>query len=470
MPITIEMPKLSDTMTEGTLVRWVKKVGDQIEIGDILAEVETDKATMEMEAFDEGILSEVFVQEGQKVEIGQKLALLLAPGEGKPSGESGPAPKAEKAAPAEAAPKGSEAGQPAAASAQGAQAAGAEDQSEEKRSREEEEVGTANGGQAPAKAAGVEDEQRVKASPLAKKLAAELKVDLNTLTGTGPGGRIVQADVRQASERAPAPAKAKQPEAAPPAAAPAPAKAPPSAAPQPVAAAAAPEDKRIPLTGMRRAIATRLLEAKTTIPHFYLQAEIDAEPMVKLRQELNATLEAAGQPKLTVNDFFLKATAQAATKVPQANASFDGDAVVQFANVQLACAVAVEDGLVTPVIRQAQTKSIGRISAEIKDLAGRARSKKLKPEDYQGGTITVSNLGGYGVEQFFAIINPPQSLIVSVGTIVKKPVVGSDGAIRAGQRITVGISCDHRVVDGAIGAQFLAELKKLLESPVLLLV
>jgi pyruvate dehydrogenase E2 component (dihydrolipoamide acetyltransferase) len=469
MPITIEMPKLSDTMTEGTLVRWVKKIGDKVEAGDILAEVETDKATMEMEAFDEGILSEVFVQEGQKVEIGQKLALLLVPGEeGKPSGQPGPAQKEEKekTAPAAAAPKGGETGQPA-GSAQGAQAAGAEDQREEKRSREDEQVGTANGGQPSAKTAGAEGEQRIKASPLAKKLADELKVDLSTITGTGPGGRIVQADVRQASERGPA----KQPEAAPTAAAapaPAAAKAPPAAAPQPVAAG--PEDKRIPLTGMRRAIATRLLEAKTTIPHFYLQAEIDAEPMVKLRQELNAALEAAGQPKLTVNDFFLKATAQAAAKVPQANASFDGDAVVQFANVQLACAVAVEDGLVTPVIRQAQTKSIGRISAEIKDLAGKARSKKLKPEDYQGGTITVSNLGGYGVEQFFAIINPPQSLIVSVGTIVKKPVVDGNGAVRAGQRMAVGISCDHRVVDGAIGAQFLAELKKLLENPVLLLV
>ncbi|MBV8898765.1 MAG: pyruvate dehydrogenase complex dihydrolipoamide acetyltransferase [Verrucomicrobia bacterium] len=459
MPITIEMPKLSDTMTEGTLVRWVKKIGEKVEAGDVLAEVETDKATMEMEAFDEGVLSEVFVQEGQKVEIGQKLALLLAPGEeGKASGEPGPAQKGEKAAPAAAAPKQGETGQPA-ASLQGAQEARDEQKQEQKRSREDERVGTADGGPPAAKTAGAEEEQRIKASPLAKKLADELKVDLRSITGTGPGGRIVQADVRQASERAPA----KQPEAAP-----APAKAPPAAAPQPVAAA--PEDKRIPLTGMRRAIATRLLEAKTTIPHFYLQAEIDAEPMVKLRQELNATLEAAGQPKLTVNDFFLKATAQAVTKVPQANASFDGDAVVQFANVQLACAVAVEDGLVTPVIRQAQTKSIGRISAEIKDLAGKARSKKLKPEDYQGGTITVSNLGGYGVEQFFAIINPPQSLIVSVGTIVKKPVVGADGTVQAGQRIVVGISCDHRVVDGAIGAQFLAELKKLLENPVLLLV
>lgn len=470
MPITIEMPKLSDTMTEGTLVRWVKKIGDKVEAGDILAEVETDKATMEMEAFDEGVLSEVFVQEGQKVEIGQKLALLLAPGEeGKPSGGPAPAQKEAKAAPAAAAPKQGQTGQPA-ASLQGAQEAREGQKEEQRRSREDEQVGTTDGGQPSAKAAGTEEgEQRIKASPLAKKLADELKVDLRTITGTGPGGRIVQADVRQASERAPA----KQPEAAPAAAAaqapaPAPAKAPPGAAPQPVAAA--PEDKRIPLTGMRRAIATRLLEAKTTIPHFYLQAEIDAEPMVKLRQELNTALEAAGQPKLTVNDFFLKATAQAATKVPQANASFDGDAVVQFANVQLACAVAVEDGLVTPVIRQAQTKSIGRISAEIKDLAGKARSKKLKPEDYQGGTITVSNLGGYGVEQFFAIINPPQSLIVSVGTIVKKPVVGGDGSVRAGQRIAVGISCDHRVVDGAIGAQFLAELKKLLENPVLLLV
>ena len=237
---------------------------------------------------------------------------------------------------------------------------------------------------------------------------------------------------------------------------------------QPPTAAA--EDKKIPLSGMRKTIAARLLESKTTIPHFYLQAQIDAEPMMSLRQQINRAAEAAGIGKLTVNDFILKATAVAAARVPLANAAFDGDSIIQFANVQLACAVAVEEGLVTPVIREAQKKTIGQISAEIKDLAGRARSKKLKPEEYQGGTITVSNLGAYGVEQFFAIINPPQAVIVSVGTIVNTPVVNAAGLVVPGQRIILGVSCDHRVVDGAVGAQFLGEMKKLLEAPAIMLI
>jgi pyruvate dehydrogenase E2 component (dihydrolipoamide acetyltransferase) len=221
---------------------------------------------------------------------------------------------------------------------------------------------------------------------------------------------------------------------------------------------------------MRRTIAARLLEAKTTIPHFYLQAEVDVEPLVQLRQQLNAANEAAGLPKFTVNDFILKATAVAAAHVPKANASFSGDTIVQYGSVQLACAVAIDDGLVTPVIRDAQSKTLSQISAEIKDLASKARSKKLKPEQYQGGTLTVSNLGSYGVDQFFAIINPPQSLIVSVGAILKKPVINAAGAIVPGQRLVLALSCDHRVVDGAIGAQFLAELKRLLETPALMLV
>lgn len=220
---------------------------------------------------------------------------------------------------------------------------------------------------------------------------------------------------------------------------------------------------------MRKTIATRLLESKTTIPHFYLQAEVDAEPLVTLRQTLNIAAETAGLGKLTINDFILKATVVAATRVPLANAAFGGDSIIQFADVQLACAVAVEEGLVTPVIRQAQKKSISQISAEVKDLSTRARTKKLKPEEYQGGSITVSNLGSYGVEQFYAILNPPQSVIVSVGTIVKKPVINAAGQIVPGQRIILGISCDHRVVDGAVGAQFLAELKRFLENPTLLL-
>jgi pyruvate dehydrogenase E2 component (dihydrolipoamide acetyltransferase) len=240
-------------------------------------------------------------------------------------------------------------------------------------------------------------------------------------------------------------------------------------APKPAAIVPALEDKKIPLSGMRKTIAARLLESKTTIPHFYLQAEIDAEPLTTLRQTINAAAESAGLGKLTVNDFILKATASAAARVPLANASFGGDSIIQFANVQLACAVAVDEGLVTPVIREAQKKSIGQISAAIKDLASRARSKKLKPEEYQGGTITVSNLGSYGVEQFYAIINPPQAVIVSVGTIVKKPVINAAGEVVPGQRIVLGVSCDHRVVDGAVGAQFLGELKKFLENPTLML-
>lgn len=443
MSIPIEMPKLSDTMTEGTLVRWLKKVGDTIAVGDVIAEVETDKATMEMEAFDEGILGEIYVSDGQKVEIGQKLALLFQEGETPASGGKARGP----AAPAAAAVAKPDKPAPAATNVIEAKPDKA------KPTAAQEEAGPADGaGDRPSQAT---PEERVKASPLAKKIARELGVELTLLHGSGPGGRIVRDDVLGAAKTA---QKGPKPR------------------PQPVPSkevlqvAAAAEDKRIPLSGMRKAIASRLLEAKTTIPHFYLQAEIDAGPMVNLRREINSSLEAAGLPKITVNDFILKATAVAAARVPQANAAFAGDAVIQFANVQLACAVAIEDGLVTPVIREAQKKSLSQISADIKDLAARARSKKLKPEEYQGGTITVSNLGGYGVEQFFAIINPPQSLIVSVGAILKKPVVNAADQIAIGQRITLGISCDHRVVDGAIGAQFLAELKKLLENPALMLI
>ncbi len=439
MPISIEMPKLSDTMTEGTLVRWIKKVGDNVAVGDVLAEVETDKATMEMEAFDEGVLAEIYVQDGNKVEVGQKLALLLGKGEKadstapKPSPENKPA--AEKKADPAPAPKETAADSKEAPKTEAPAPAPTKQDSE---------------------SAPIEDtgNSRVKASPLAKKVAAEMGVDLSNVQGSGPGGRIVREDVLAASKSAPA---KQQPAAAPP------------AAPKVPVFAPALEDKKIPLSGMRKAIAARLFESKTTIPHFYLQAEIDAEPLTNLRQVINTAAESAGLGKLTVNDFILKATALAATRVPSANAAFGGDSIIQFANVQLACAVAVEEGLVTPVIREAQKKTIGQISVEIKDLASRARSKKLKPEEYQGGTITVSNLGAYGVEQFYAIINPPQAVIVSVGTIVKKPVVNADGQVVPGQRIVLGVSCDHRVVDGAVGAQFLGELKKFLESPTLML-
>jgi pyruvate dehydrogenase E2 component (dihydrolipoamide acetyltransferase) len=431
MPITIEMPKLSDTMTEGTLLRWVKKVGDAVAVGDVLAEVETDKATMEMEAFDDGTLSEVYVGEGQTVQVGQKLALLLGDGESK-AAESKSSTPASKQSDAQKKPE------------------------TEKKTAPSKQPDSAPAPQPP-KPAAAESGGRVKASPLARKVAADLGVQLEALPGSGPGGRIVRDDVVSAHENRPQTV----------------AQAPKPAAPTaPAAPAVIPsqEDVKIQLGGMRRTIAARLLEAKTTIPHFYLQAEVDAEPLVQLRQQLNTANEAAGLPKFTVNDFILKATAVAAAHVPKANASFAGDTIIQYGSVQLACAVAIDDGLVTPVIRDAQAKSLSQISAEIKDLAAKARSKKLKPEQYQGGTLTVSNLGSYGVEQFFAIINPPQSLIVSVGAIVKKPVVNAAGAIVPGQRIIFGLSCDHRVVDGAIGAQFLAELKRLIETPALMLV
>ncbi len=427
MPIPIEMPKLSDTMTEGTLIRWIKKVGDSVEVGDVIAEVETDKATMEMEAFDEGTLAEVYVEEGQKVQVGQKLAILTGDGEEPPKSNGSKKTVEDKKEPAteqSPAEKQSSVKEPARSAVE----ATAETSKQTKPSTES---------------------TRAKASPLARKVADQLGVELQQLTGSGPGGRIVRSDVLSAAKTEPKPLDQTKT----------------VSKPEPLKT-----DLRIPLSGMRRTIANRLLESKTTIPHFYLQAEVDAQPLVSLRQQINAAVEAAGLPKITVNDFILKATAVAAARVPQANAAFAGDAIIQFADVQLACAVAVEEGLVTPVIREAQRKSLSQISAEIKDLAARARSKKLKPEEYQGGTITVSNLGGYGVEQFFAIINPPQSVIVSVGSIVAKPVVNATGEVVAGQRIIIGLSCDHRVVDGAIGAHFLSELKRLLETPALMLI
>jgi len=387
MPIPIEMPKLSDTMTEGTLVKWIKKVGDSVAVGDVLAEVETDKATMEMEAFDEGILSEIYVKDGEKVEIGQRLALLVGRDEKTVSTETKAPPAGVEQPPSQ--PNDA----PAAAAAETKTQTPGSDA--ETRSSAELDA-TGDDAEAPGG-------RRIKASPLARKIAAEMGVDLTRLQGSGPAGRIIKDDVVAAGKTT----VAKKP----PTVSPAP------VTPAPVTAGAA--EKRIPLSGMRKTIAARLLQSKTTIPHFYLQAEIDAEPLTTLRQQINAATEAAGLGKLTVNDFILKATAMAAVRVPLANAAFDGDSIIQFPSVQLACAVAVEEGLVTPVIREAQKKTIGQISTEVKDLAARARSKKLKPEEYQGGTITVSNLGAYGVEQFFAIINPPQAIIVSVGTILK---------------------------------------------------
>jgi pyruvate dehydrogenase E2 component (dihydrolipoamide acetyltransferase) len=417
MPLYIEMPKLADTMMEGTLVKWRKNVGDKVATGDVVAEVETDKATMEMESFEDGTLHELLVQVGQKVPIGSRIAVLLGKGEAAPAPGTVHAPAAKTAT----VPAATAAAQQAAPAA--------------------------------ARGAAVSPGGRIKSSPLARKLAAEKGVDLATLPGTGPGGRIVAKDIQQAT---PGAALAKG-TAAPVA----------SVVPLPPPG---PGDQLLPLSGMRRVIADRLLASKTQIPHFYLHIEVDAAPMMKMRADLNAGSDPLTGIKLTVNDFILKAVVNAAVKVPAANSAFAGDAILQFASVNLSVAVAVDDGLVTPVVRDAQKKSLREVSESVKDLATRARSKKLKPDEYQGGTITVSNLGAFGVEFFDAIINPPQAVIVSVGAVVKKPVVGPGDSIVVGQRMALGVSADHRVVDGAVAAQYLAELKRLLESPALLLV
>jgi pyruvate dehydrogenase E2 component (dihydrolipoamide acetyltransferase) len=289
-------------------------------------------------------------------------------------------------------------------------------------------------------------EARVKASPLARRIAAEQGVDISAIKGTGPDGRVTETDVRAAAK-----SKGAQPQ---------------PAAPQIQAGQGA----RINLTGMRKVIAERLVASKGPVPHFYLNIEIDAGPLMSARAELKSAGEGADAAKITVNDFVLKASVEAAVRVPKANASFDVDAIVQYSDVNLAIAVAIEDGLVTPVIRAAQNKSLREISEAVKDLAHRARNKRMKPEEFQGGTFTVSNLGSYGIDSFSAIINPPQGFILSIGAIVKKAVIDDCDQIVAGQRMSIGMSCDHRVIDGALGAEYLKELRQLLENPALLLI
>ena len=428
MPINIEMPKLSDTMTEGTVVRWLKKEGEEVEIGDIIAEIETDKATMEMEAFDEGILSKISVPEGGKAPVGSAIAILLEDGESEeattPSAESAPAALPNTP--------------PAAAKALESAAA------------------TVNKSQTHTPTP--TDGERIKASPLAKKIAESEGVDLTAVSGTGPGGRIVKADVVAAPpSSSPAPA---------PAAPPAPAVAPVPAAISPVAEGA---DQIVELSSMRKIIAERLLTSKISIPHFYLHLEVDAAPLMALRKQINAQSEASHGNKYSVNDFVVKALINASVTVPEANASFNGDHIVQFAHVGISVAIAVDDGLVTPVVKNAEQKSLLAISKEIKEMAIRARDKKLAPNEFDGGTVTISNLGAWGVESFDAIVNPPQAVILSVGGIIEKPVV-KDGEIVPGLRMNLGVSCDHRVVDGAVGAKFLGEIKRLLENPALMLV
>ena len=433
----ILMPLLSPSMTEGTLVRWLKKEGDAVKSGDVLAEVETDKATMDLEAFDSGILRKILVAEGEKVPINAKIGVIGTADE--KIDVSNPAPAAKSEAPAKAeAPKPVEAKAEVLAKKEEAKPAPA--------------VATVAAPKAaPVLASVGSSGGRVKASPLARKIAREKHVDLATLLGTGPGGRIVKNDVLSAPANGRAPAGGG------------------SSASIFGRGPIAPEGRQ-KISTMRSVIAKRLLESKTTIPHFYLEIEVDAKPMLDLRAQLNEQLGKLNPPvKLSLNDFVLKAAAEAVRRVPAVNASFDGDGVKQFADVQLSFAVAIAEGLITPIVREAQNKSLIAISGEAKELAAKAKAGKLKPEEFQGGTFTVSNLGMLGIDSFYAIINPPQAAILAVGNIVKKPVVDANDNIVVGHRQSITLSCDHRVVDGAVGAAYLKELRELIEKPALLL-
>ena len=452
----IQMPKLSDTMTEGTLVAWKKKKGDKVSAGEVLAEIETDKATMEWESPEDGTLTEIYVEEGGKVNVGDKIAFIGGEGEeapkeeGKEKEQKKEQPKAEEEKKEEKAePKKEEEKREPEKRAEKPKKEEKEPKADEEKEKKATKEKSVEAGVSPAPPQ--PEEARVKASPVARRIAAELGVDLASVKGTGPEGRVTETDVRAAAksvETGVSPAQ-KQPARLP---------------------LQKGESARIQLSGMRKIIAQRLVESLGPVPHFYLTIDIDAGPLMEAREELKSAGEGADAAKITVNDFVLKAAVQAAVKIPRVNASFDGDAIVQYADVDLGMAVAIEDGLLTPVIRAAQNKSLREISELAKDLAHRARNKRMKPEEFQGGTFTVSNLGGMGIDSFSAVINPPQGFILAIGKITKVPVIDDCDQIVVGHRMSITMSCDHRVIDGALGAEYLKELRHLLENPALLLV
>ena len=421
MPITILMPALSPTMEEGALTKWLVKPGDAVTSGDVIAEIETDKATMEVEAVDDGVIGALLVAEGaQGVKVNAPIATLLEPG------EPADALAAPAAAPVTAPPP------PIAPPA------------------------------APVAAPGCAG--RLFATPLARRIAAERGVDLAAVQGSGPHGRIVRADVEAAAPGARPAAPAAGPAAAP---ASAPLAAPASA--ETVARLYAGRDfQEVALDGMRRVVAARLTEAKQTVPHFYLRREIGLDALLALRAQINAKGAARGV-KLSVNDFIIRACALALQAVPDCNAVWAGDRILRFSASDVAVAVAVEGGLFTPVLRDAEAKALSQLSAEMKDLAARARARKLAPQEYQGGAFAISNLGMFGVESFDAIINPPHAAILAVGAGVRKPVARGE-AVVIETVMSVTLSADHRVIDGALGAQFLQAVKDCLEDPLSLLV
>ena len=424
MATNILMPALSPTMTEGNLARWLKQEGDRIKAGDVIAEIETDKATMEVEAVDEGILGRILVPAGtQGVKVNDVIAVLVEAGEAVPA--AGAAPKAAAA--------------PAATPALVAAPVAA----------------------APAPVAAPASGDRVFASPLARRMAAQAGVDISKIAGSGPNGRIVKADVDAALSRGPAPASA-----AAPAAAPAPIAAPRPAAPVAITA----PHTAVPNSSMRKVIARRLAESKATIPHFYVSTDVEIDALLKIRADLNARSpkDGPGAYKLSVNDLVIKATAVTLRRFPNVNAMWTEDAILQLHDVDISVAVSITDGLITPIVKNADIKGLAAISNEMKDLAARAKSGKLKPEEFQGGGFSISNMGMYGVRDFAAIINPPQAGILAVSAGEQRPVV-KNGALAIATVMTLTLSVDHRVIDGALAAEFLQALKRNIEDPLSLM-
>jgi pyruvate dehydrogenase E2 component (dihydrolipoamide acetyltransferase) len=424
MATNILMPALSPTMTEGTLSRWLKKEGENVRAGDVIAEIETDKATMEVEAVDEGVLGKILVQDGTEgVKVNEPIAILVDQGEAVPAGAPAAKPAgAPKAAPPKQEARPPEAPRPAPQSGNGRDASG----------------------------------DRIFVSPLARRMAKQAGIDLATLKGSGPNGRIVKVDIEASLQKG---APAAQPAAAPA----------PTPAARPSAPIAAPHTL-VPHSSIRKVIARRLTEAKSTIPHFYVSMDVEIDALIKLMNELNAKSpkDGPGTYLITINDLVIKAAAATLRRVPAVNAAWTDDAMVLFDDVDISVAVAIPDGLITPIVRRADQKGLATISREMKDLAGRAREGKLKPEEFQGGGFSISNMGMFGVSEFAAIINPPQAAILAVAAGQKRPVVKND-ALTIATVMTCTLSVDHRVVDGALGAQWLREFKRIVADPLSLL-
>ena len=435
MATNILMPALSPTMTEGTLSRWLKKEGENVRAGDVIAEIETDKATMEVEAVDEGVLGKILVADGTEgVKVNEPIAILVDQGEAVPATPTLAAATAPKAAPAP------EVAKPAPVAEQQAEPVKAPEPAAQ----------SGNGHDAGG--------DRVFASPLARRMAKQAGIDLATMKGSGPNGRIVKADIEAAQQKGPT-------------AAPVATAAQPSAAPVAKSATSitAPH-QLVPHSSIRKVIARRLTEAKSTIPHFYVSMDVEIDAMNKLLAELNAKApkEGDGAYLITINDMVIKASAATLRRVPTVNAAWTDDGMALFDDVDISIAVAIPDGLITPIVRKADQKGLATISREMKDLAGRARAGKLKPEEFQGGGFSISNMGMFGVSEFAAIINPPQAAILAVAAGQKRPVVKND-SLAIATVMTVTLSVDHRVVDGALGARWLREFKRIVEEPLSLL-